>query len=159
MKELFDESTKELVEIGVLDCFDVTKRLIESSLNVTLTDSSKYYRWHRTYPNMKAYTVIDPTVDGSSDVALCLDFSSDRLAKPLHFCFVNVHTKKAIELSVHTLGHLRALMSINDLIMYHRNFAPFNQLTRSVYRSAVANRNGKGRDVNTGAIEIFDELT
>ena len=89
MKELFDESTKELVEIGVLDCFDVTKRLIESSLNVTLTDSSKYYRWHRTYPNLRAFNITDPATEGSNAVVLLVDFGSGDFLEPTSFCFMN----------------------------------------------------------------------
>lgn len=147
------DEVRELVNLGVVSWPDAARQLLSSRLGIELTDWTDFEFVRTTYPNMKAYTVTDPNVDGSSDIALCIDFSSDKFAEPLYFGFVNVHTRRTITLSVHMVNHLPALNSISDLTMCHRNFAPFKQLTRSVYLSAVSNRNGVGKDVNTGSMD------
>ena len=132
MRELFDDNAKELVELGVIDALEVTKKFMENVLNVTLTDCTGHYLWHVNHTTVKAFSVTDPVIKGSAVLTLLINFRSTTCLEPISFCFINTHNSWLI---ANTGSGLTNLSVIDFERGLSKTFKPFCELTRKIYRT------------------------
>jgi hypothetical protein len=134
MEYSLDKDLVELIRAGVLDGFEVTKRVVENFLNVTLTDCTGRCIWHATYPTLREFRVIDPGPAGSNGLTLLINFTKIT-PEPVSFCFVN----DSLSWVVFKIDSPRPQLNAVDFESWHdKDFQPFAELTRAVYLAEVA---------------------
>lgn len=154
LNDLSNEELKELVELGVITWMDAAKRLVGKELGIELTDREDFDYLRKVYPNLKSYLITDPTVAGSDNLVLYVNFRSSSSAEPVSFCFVNRYTEAVVppltdDIHMH-LPNVSSLLILSNHLVYLRHFSPFEQLTKKAYQYSVAHRNQLGQGGNFG---------
>lgn len=147
--DLTDSEIADLVELGILDLYEVGKVRCEKLLGIQLVPSNKVlaYFYQSVQVHTRTYSIVDLGTVGSSEVFLSLRYSKEGqpdskyygVGKPIlsKFRFYNVQGV-TIPLSCHSENEVEDLIIAGWQKQHY--FTPIGRLTREVYLSAVENR-------------------
>lgn len=146
--DLTDSEIADLVELGILDLYEVGKVRCEKLLGIQLVPNNVLaYAYQPALVHTRTYSIVDPGTVGSSEVFLSLRYSKEGqpdskyygVGKPIlsKFLFYNVQGV-TIPLSCHSENEVEDLIIAGWQTQLY--FTPIGRLTREVYLSAVENR-------------------